>query len=149
MFYVDESGSRDVDLGAPREDGSYAKDWLYVLTAIGVFEHRWKFFYKTIVRRKRELLARIRAVHGVALDLDSTEIKSNWVRVPKERAKHPFLSHLTDADIQALVRLYFDQLEELPATVTSIVIDKRHLYQPTTQERLHAKASELLCDSKG
>jgi hypothetical protein len=140
IFYVDESGTRDTDLGAKSDNGSYAKDWLYVVTAVGVFEHRWKAFYKTIVSRKRELLAQIRSVQGVQLDLDSTEIKSNWVRIPKQRGRHPFLCHLNSADIRALVTLYFDQLEALPVVVISVAIDKRHLRPHRTSEWLHAKA---------
>ena len=146
MFYVDESGTRDTDLGTKSENGSYAKDWLYVVTAVGVFEHRWKAFYKTIVSRKRELLAQIRSGQGIQLDLDSTEIKSNWVRIPKQRDRHPFLCHLDSADIRALVTLYFDQLEALPVIVISVAIDKRHLHPHRTPEWLHAKAWEMLCE---
>ena len=145
LFYIDESGTRDTDVGK-QADGSVTKDWLYVLTAVGIFEHRWKDFYKAIVKRKRELLARIKAVHGIALDLDSTEIKSNWIRIPKERTKHPFLSQLTNADLEALVALYFNQLAELRAAVIAIVIDKRYLRPPVDAAWLHAKAWEFLCE---
>jgi hypothetical protein len=146
LFYVDESGNRDADLGQKNQDGTYNKDWLYVVTAVGIFGHRWKEFYRTIVGCKRELLRRIRFLQDIELDLDSTEIKSNWVRVPKERAAHPFLRRITDAEITTLVSLYFDQLEVLPATVISVVIDKRHLRGPPSQAWLHAKAWELLCE---
>ena len=146
MFYVDESGTRDTDLGSKNDDGSHTKDWLYVVTAVGVFEHRWKAFYKTIVGRKREMLARIRASHGIRLDLDSAEIKSNWVRIPKQRARHPFLCHLDSAEIHSLVALYFEQLEAVPVIVISVAIDKRHLHPHRTPEWLHAKAWELLCE---
>lgn len=145
MFYIDESGTRDTDVGR-QPDGTVTKDWLYVLTAVGIFEHRWKDFYRAIVKRKRELLARIKAVFGTQLDLDSTEIKSNWIRIPKERAKHRFLSQLTDADIAALVGLYFGQLAELRAPVIVVVIDKRCLRQPVDAAWLHTKAWELLCE---
>jgi hypothetical protein len=117
-----------------------------VLIAIGIFEHRWKDFYRVIVKRKRELLARIRAVHGIALDLNSTEIKSNWIRIERERTRHPFLSRLTTPDIEALVDIYFDQLDELNAPVISVVIDKRLLRPPVDSGWLHAKAWELLCE---
>lgn len=145
MFYVDESGSRDPDPGM-QQDGTYKKDWLYVLTGVGIFEHRWKPFYRTIVRRKRELLARLRAVHGIQLDLDAAEIKSNWIRIPRERVRHPFLSYLTDADISALVSLYFDELAQSNAVVITVAIDKRHLRPPIDAGWLHAKAWEFLCE---
>jgi uncharacterized protein DUF3800 len=145
LFYIDESGTRDPDVGM-QSNGLPTKDWLYVLTAIGIFEHRWKGFYRVIVRRKRELLARIKAVHGIELDLNATEIKSNWVRIPKEREQHPFLSQLTAPDIEALVEIYFEQLEELSVPVISVLIDKRLLRPPVDAAWLHAKAWELLCE---
>jgi len=94
LFYVDESGTRDPDAG-PYVDGAYTKSWLYVLTAVGLLDHRWKGFYSRIVGRKRQLLARVNSAHGLSLDLNATEIKSNWIRIPKARAAHPFLSRLT------------------------------------------------------
>lgn len=145
MFYVDESGSRDPDCGL-QPDGSCTKDWLYVLTAVGVFEHSWKKFYKRIVDRKRQLLGRLNSVHGLQLDLNAAEIKSNWVRIPAERSRHPFLSQLTDPDIGALVGLYFEQLEELKMPVISIAIDKRWLHPPYTGAWLHAMAWEMLVE---
>jgi len=36
-------------------DGTCKKDWLYVLTAVGIYEARWKQLYSKIVTRKREL----------------------------------------------------------------------------------------------
>lgn len=145
LFYVDESGSRDPDCGL-QSDGSCSKDWLYVLTAVGLYEGRWKQFYSTIVTRKRQLLARIRAVHGIDLDLDSAELKSNWVRIPTARAKHPFFSRLTEPDITALVDLHFDQLYQHNMPIISVVIDKRHLRPPYCAAWLHAKAWEMVCE---
>jgi len=43
FFYVDESGSRDPQVIGTRRDGStFAKDHLYVLTAIGLYEWKWR-----------------------------------------------------------------------------------------------------------
>jgi hypothetical protein len=145
LFYVDESGSRDPDCGL-QPDGSCTKDWLYVVTAVGLYEGGWKKFYGKIVSRKRELLARLNSCHGLSLDLDVTEIKSNWIRIPKERAKHPFLSQLTDPDISALVALYFEQLAAQKMPVISVAIDKRKLRPPYSAAWLHAKAWEMLVE---
>lgn len=145
LFYIDESGTRDPDVGTARL-GGLAKDWLYVLTAIGIFEHRWKDFYRAIVGRKRDLLARIKAEHGTELELNSTEIKSNWIRIAYERARHPFLSRLTAVEIRELVDVYYEQLDDLRAPVISVVVDKRLLRPPVDAAWLHAKAWELLCE---
>jgi hypothetical protein len=37
LFYIDESGTRDPDVGA-LVNGTPAKDWIYVLIAIGIFD---------------------------------------------------------------------------------------------------------------
>lgn len=46
LFYVDESGNLDIQ---------NKQHWIYTLTAIGIFEHNWPNFYKSIVSYKREL----------------------------------------------------------------------------------------------
>jgi len=143
LFYIDETGTRDPDIGGFHE-GKPAKDWLYVLTAIGISEHRWRDFYRAIIGRKRQLLARIKTARGIDLDLDATEIKSNWIRITKERERHPFLSHLTNAELRALVYLYYGQLAELRVPVISVVIDKRVLRPAANAAWLHVKAWELL-----
>ncbi|HLJ38785.1 MAG TPA: DUF3800 domain-containing protein, partial [Steroidobacteraceae bacterium] len=102
--------------------------------------------YSRIVTRKRELLARLWAVHGISLDLDSAEIKSNWVRNPTARASRPFLSRLTEPDVTALVDLYFQALFDHNMPIISVVFDKRHFRPPFDAARLHAKAWEMLCE---
>jgi hypothetical protein len=144
LFYVDESGSRDPDTGR-LEDGTHSKDWLYVVSAVALFEMRWKEFYHPIVQRKRELLARIRAVHGSHLDLSDAEIKSNWVRNAGARAKREFLARLSDPDLEALVGLYYEQFCSLNMPVISVIFDKRFL-RGMTAASMHARAWEFLCE---
>ena len=49
LFYVDETGNRDVRVEISQRDGTTKPgDWLYVLTTISLFEHRWHGFEKTI-----------------------------------------------------------------------------------------------------
>ncbi len=86
LFYVDETGNRaPVRAGRPEGD----QQWLYVLTAVSLYEHRWHGFEKTISRTKRRLLQQINDRRGVLLDLAGCEVKSNWVRVDTERKKAP------------------------------------------------------------
>src|SRR5262245_32448064 len=113
FFYVDESGSLDAAVTGKRPDGStFAKDHLYVLTAVSLFESRWHGFDKTLNRKKRELCDIHRRTNPTAprLDLADCEIKSTWIRIPKERAQRPFLANLTQEELTNLVELYFQQL---------------------------------------
>ena len=147
FFYADEAGNRNPRVEIVREGGKTVwNDWLYVLTAVSLFEHRWHGFDKTLSRRKRELIERIYRDTGRRLDLADCELKSNWVRIPKERARHPFLANLTSAELTDLVELFYRQLTYHPMFVFSVVIDKHHLHDYMTEERLHRKAWELLLE---
>jgi hypothetical protein len=142
LFYIDESGNLDI--------GSYAKiphDWVYTITAIGLFEHQWRRFYFPIVERKQELANFISQRTGSSrMDLHSCEVKSTWLRIPERRRKDsPFLSSLTDEERTSLVELYYKQLANLKTACLSVVIDKREL-PSYGQKKLHFKAWELLCE---
>jgi hypothetical protein len=143
LFYVDETGNLDTKDVHPGMDSSVSKkDWLYVLTGLGIFEHKWRKFYDPIAAKKRELIH----IHNAKVTLDQCEIKSNWLRIPKERTRHPFLSLLTEKEIVDLVAIYYRQLLSIPAALVSVVIDKRHLQDYMDSAKLHRKAWELLCE---
>lgn len=147
LCYIDETGTRDPRLKIPRQDGTERDgDWLYVLTALCVFEQRWHTLEKPINRRKLALLERIRNETGVALQLADCEIKSNWLRIPRERERHPFVSHLTADETTALAELYYSQLEAARATIFAVLVDKRHLPAGTTQHDIHLRSWERLLE---
>jgi len=147
LIYVDETGNRDPRLEIPQKDGSTKPgDWLYVLTGISLFEHQWHGFEKTLNRHKQSLMARINRDDGLRLDLADSEIKSNWVRNPKERAKRPFLANLKADELTGLIDLYFRQLAHHKMHIQSVVIDKRHLHDYMDQEKIHRKSWELLLE---
>jgi hypothetical protein len=147
FFYVDETGNRDVRVDIPQRDGTTKPgDWLYVLTAISLFEHRWHGFEKTINRRKVELIQRIARDTGIRLELADCEIKSSSIRIPKERAKHPFLSRLTDDELAGLVELYYGQLAHHNMHILAVLVDKRHLLDYMDSEKLHRKSWEFLLE---
>ncbi len=147
MIYVDETGNRDPRLEIPQRDGTTKPgDWLYVLTAVSLFEHRWHGFEKTLNRHKQTLMARINRDTALRLDLADSEIKSNWVRTPKERSKRPFLANLRDEELTGLIDLYFRQLAHHNMHILSVVIDKRHLHGYMDQEKIHRKSWELLLE---
>lgn len=148
FFYVDESGNLDPDCSdIQRLDGSSTpKEYLYVLTAISLFDQKWHGFAKTINRKKRELMDSIYRSSGVRLELSDCEVKSTWVRIPKQRKKHPFLSRLTDGALTELCELYYRQLNHHNMWIFCVVIDKRHLLGYMDQAKLHRKAWELLLE---
>lgn len=147
LFYVDESGTLDPEVEGTRKDGTtFEKEWIYSLTAFGLFEHKWRTFYDPIVANKRHLIRCIEERTGVQLELHQCEMKSTWIRIAKQRANHPFLSRLADEEIAELVESYYRNLENLPVRLFSVVVDKRHLRGHMDRQQLHRKAWELLCE---
>lgn len=148
FFYIDESGSRDPQVTGTRQDGSiFAKDHLYVLTAVGLYEWRWRHFERAIANLKLELLHDLRRTHHLTMDLSHCEVKSTWLRVPKEREAHSrFLHLLNDAQRLRITQTYYQQIQEQKMILFSAVIDKRKLHDHVTPELLHKKAYELLLE---
>ncbi len=147
FVYVDESGTKDPGVLGTRADGSeFRKDWVYVLLGVSLFAMDWFKFEYVINQRKIGLLKRIHRDHGVRLELADTEVKSRWVRVPAERARHPFLSRLRECELKQLVDLYLAQLEYHRMRIFAVVVDKRYLHDYVTKEILHRKAYELLLE---
>lgn len=143
FFYFDESGSRDPSIGTPEKP----KDHLYVLLAVGLWEGQWRKFDHSIALTKLELADYLRRQGKGTFDLADCEIKSNWLRNPKERAdKSRFLDSLDEKDRERLVAAYFDQLSPRRAVVMAAVVDKRHLRNHVTHETLHKKAYEFLLE---
>lgn len=80
------------------------------------------------------------------LELADCEIKSTWIRIPKERLQRPFLAELTDLELKQLVDLYYQQLAHHYMRVFGVVVDKRHLHGYMDSAKLHRKAWELLLE---
>jgi hypothetical protein len=148
FFYIDESGSRDPQITGTRKDGStFTKDHLYVLTAVGLYERRWHHFERAIANLKLELIGDIRRVHHVTLNLSHCEVKSTWLRIPKERdASSQFLRLLSDTQRMRIVGTYYQQIQDQNIILFSVVVDKRRLRDHVTPELLHKKAYELLLE---
>jgi hypothetical protein len=136
LFYIDEAGNRD-----PK-----SPDRVYALTAIGLYENRWKKFYRFITNHKRLLIDKIYREKNIRLELADCEIKSNWVRRPAQRKTHKFLSHLTRDEIQELVDKYYNQLQYHYMVIITIIIDKEKLEDYMDHSKIHRKAWELLCE---
>jgi Protein of unknown function (DUF3800) len=147
LCYVDECGNRDPRLDIPQRDGSSKPgDWLYVLTAMCIFEQRWHTLEKPINRHKLDLIERISVRHGVRLTLAETEVKSNWLRQPREVAKRLFLSSLLPEERVALADVYYSQLAAAHATIFAVLVDKRSLPNGTTHQDIHLRTWEQLLE---
>lgn len=147
LCYIDETGNRDPRLQIPQKDGSSKEgDWLYVLTSLCIFEQRWHTMEKPINRHKLALIDRIHKDGGPLFQLVDCEIKSNWLRQPSERQRHPFLSRLTDPELTELVNVFYQQLAASHAAIFAVLVDKRHLPQGTTQDSIHLRSWERLLE---
>jgi uncharacterized protein DUF3800 len=143
FFYFDESGSRDPSIGTAAKP----KDHLYVLLAVGMFERQWFPFDRSIANLKLELADYLWRDGKGRFELADCEVKSNWVRNPKERAKKsPFLNALNEADMTRLTECFFDQAQAHKTIIMATVIDKRHLLSYMDHEKLHKKAYEFLLE---
>lgn len=147
LCYIDETGNRDPRLKIPQKDGSEKDgDWLYALTAMCIFEQRWHTLEKPINRHKMSLIDKIQRDKGIGLQLSDCEVKSNWLRQPREREKHVFLQHLSDTELTSLTDCFFDRLEPIHATLFSVLVDKRELPAQTTQHDVHLQSWEQLLE---
>lgn len=145
LFYIDETGTRDPEVVKILPDGTRKdKDPLYVLTAVGLYEFKWRRFEAMITRLKLELIDSLAKAKAGQFTLDQAEVKSSWLRQPTLRAKESaFLSALSEAELRRVSEVYFDALHDLNMTVMAIVIDKRHLQPHMDHLKLHLKAYEL------
>lgn len=147
LCYVDESGNRDPRLQIPQKDGSTkAGDWLYVVTALCIFEQKWHTLEKPINRFKQAIMARIERESGIKLTLADAEVKSYWVRQPKERADRLFFANMQPDELTRLTELYFAQLSAVNATLFSVLVDKRTLAGGVTQDDIHVASWEKLLE---
>jgi hypothetical protein len=148
FFYIDDSGNRDPGLQLVRPDGTvFVKDHLYVLTAVGLYEHDWRAVEEELndyKLRLRDTLRRTRALDTAIIDC---EVKSSYLRNPREREKRsPFLHALDDDQRTRLAELYYSQIGKHRMHLISVVIDKRHLYADTTAHFVHLQAYEILLE---
>ncbi len=147
FFYIDESGSKDPKIEGQRAGGTvFQKDWLYVLTAVSLYERKWRWFDHEINLLKLELLDKVFKKSHVRLELADAEVKSTVLRIPHERNRSPFFSQLSNVDLTRLVDMYYRQIPLRYMHLFSVVIDKRKLHGYMDESKLHRKAYELLLE---
>ena len=142
LFYIDESGNRDIN--------HIEQERFYVLSAVGMFEGRWKRFYFDLANPKNRIISRIEESHGITLDFATdAEVKSTLLRNAKARQNHPFSLYQTDEERMELVNEFYSQLEKCNVVLISVVIDKKFIVPDSwmaKQQEMHNKAWELLCE---
>lgn len=149
FFYIDESGSRDPTVVMSKDGAAVAKDHIYCLTAVALFEGRWRRFDREISLLKLELIDHLQRSQRLKLDLADCEVKSGALRMAGDqdpRKSTPFLRALCAADRERLAACFFHQLGNHNMTVFAVVVDKRKLRDHMTHETLHKKAYELLLE---
>lgn len=118
-----------------------------MLTAVGLFEKRWREFDRKISNLKLELADHIWKRKHIRLDLWNCEVKSTWLRNKTQREKESrFLSLLAEDDLRRITECYYSALEACYFKIISVVVDKRHIHAHLDHLKLHKKAYELLLE---
>jgi hypothetical protein len=147
FFYIDESGSKDPKTTGTNLDGSsLEKDWVYVLTAVSVFEDKWRRFDHELNLLKMELLDFVFKKTHTRLELADAEVKSTLLRLPSNQKNHPFFSQLTPEQITRITKTFFASIPKFHIALFSVVVDKRKLHDFMDAEKMHRKAYELLLE---
>ncbi len=139
LFYIDESGSRDIGLFT---NGGNTPNHVYVLTAVGLYENDWNKFDRDISHLKLDIIKD----NKLDLELSDCEVKSSLLRNPNARKSSPFFSKISQEDIDTLQEGFYNQLDSAKAVLISVVIDKRVLNEDTSIEKMHQKAYEFLLE---
>jgi len=113
LFYLDESGEREYESG-----GKY-----FVLCALGVPVDQWRALNNDVLTLK-----------NTYFQDPSVEIKSNWLRIPKEREKR-YLSRypISEAELAEFVEKLYDALLSYNVTLIATVIDKEQMQEQYKQ----------------
>ena len=134
-------------LGTRADGTTFPKDHLYVLTAVSLFERKWKDFEREITNLKLELSDSLFRRNGHRFDLSECEVKSVWLRNAKQQeAESPFLHALSAADRTRIAETFFCQLPKQHMQLFSVVVDKRKLHGHVDHDILFKKAFELLLE---
>jgi hypothetical protein len=148
FFYIDESGNKDIATAGTRSDGSkFEKDHLFVLTAVSLFEGRWKDFERAITNVKLEFADNLYRRTGRRFTLPECEVKSTWFRQPRQRAEQsPFLDALSGEELDRLSKTYYAQITPQHMHLFSVIVDKRKLHDHMDGDKMYKKAYEILLE---
>lgn len=109
LFYIDESGEIDYN----------SKTKYFVFNALGIDAKNWKLLNTEVNKLKYCIFDRP--------DAPILEIKSNWLRFPREREKHDYLASLSSDDLKKLSLGMMDLIIKNELVLISIVVNKDSL----------------------
>ena len=109
LFYIDESGEIAYNSGSK----------YFVFNALGINANDWK----AINHKVNELKTAVFKTNSAPI----LEVKSNWIRFPKEREKHKYLANLSKDELIQLSCGLMDIIVNNNCTLISTVINKDSL----------------------
>ena len=111
LFYIDESGEIAYNSGSK----------YFVFNALGINADNWK----NINHKVNDLKTNIFKTNSAPI----LEIKSNWIRFPKERKKHKYLANLSSCELKQLSCGLMDIIVNNNCVLISTVINKDSLLE--------------------
>ncbi len=132
LFYIDESGTESLNPTFIQDPNSR----FYVLTAVAVYENRWKSLERELTDFKFKLFPNV--------DLSELEVHMNVLKHQKSIKAHRYFSLLSGEKLDSLVDHYFQKICDGNITLFSVVIDKQCFVG--TPAALIEKAHELLIE---
>ena len=131
LFYIDDSGQIDYS----QQTSKY-----FVFNALGFESSEWQSINQQIVDLKKSILKTPNA--------ELLEIKSNWLRIPKEREKHWYLDKLKTSELKSLTDGLFNIVLNNNTTLIASVINKDNMLKEYGQKAFKPNiyAMELLLE---
>jgi uncharacterized protein DUF3800 len=117
-LYIDDSGTKEYALNP--EDYSRSGNSRYFVFG-GVL----------VATSESGLLSeRLKQIKRSTFGLDSVEIKSNWLRIPRERQRRYSAKYnVTDAQIEAFVLAFYDAIAATDLRLFAAIVDKIHVQE--------------------
>ncbi len=128
-FYIDDSGTKEY-AAKPEQYAKNGNTRYFVFGGVLVEVN--------IAAKLGEDLGKLKQDH---FKDGGVEIKSNWLRIPKEReARYSKKYNLTDEALNTFVAQYYDLLASSEILLMAAVIDKQHMQEKYEEEAWYAPA---------
>lgn len=131
LFYIDDSGQIDYNPNASE---------YFVYNALGFDSDEWDKINQEVVKLKQNIFKTPNA--------ELLELKSNWIRIPKEREKRWYLNKLTEEELRDLSQGLLDIIINNKITLIAVVINKNNMLKEYGQNAYppNIYAMELLLE---
>ena len=88
----------------------------------------------TSIETSREITRELQAIKRIHFGTEEVEIKSNWLRIPKERKKRYLVPYgVTESGVRQFVEDYYSKLSALDFVLIASVVDKKHMEEDYTK----------------